>query len=160
LSDRAIDLANQLESAAAEVADVAASLSEAQWTAICPADGRQNNVMIDHISTTFAQVTPLAEMIIAGQDLPEITMDMVHAGNSAHASEQTGAARADVLASLKANASAAAATIRTWSDTDLDMSRPFALSPSGSISVAGMVQGILIDHAKHHLADLTAGLPE
>jgi len=157
LSDRAIDLANQLESAAAEVADVAASLSDAQWTAICPADGRQNNVMIDHISTTFAQVTPLAEMIIAGQNLPELTMDMIHAGNSAHASEHAGATRADVLASLKANASAAAATIRTWSDTDLAQSRPFTLTPSGSITVAELAQGILVDHAKH-LADLTAGL--
>jgi hypothetical protein len=149
MSERANDLASRLESVTEEMIATVEGMSDQQWMATCPADGRQVNVIVDHVSSTIDAVMPLAGMIQGDQPLPDLTMDMVHAGNAHHAQSAASIGKDECIAKFRTATANAAATIRGWSDADLDKSRDWSLmGPTSSVS---LLENVVIGHAQGHL---------
>lgn len=147
MSERARTLAQHLEQANHDLIATVEGLSDAQWGATTPGDGRSVGVVAHHVATSHKAVAGLAGAIAHGQPVPPITMDMIHEGNAAHAAQYAHCTKAETLALLRQNGAAAVAVVRALSDAELDRTATF---PMGTLSVAQVVERILTGHAQDH----------
>jgi uncharacterized damage-inducible protein DinB len=147
MSERARNLAQQLEQSNHRLITTIEGLSDAQWRAETPDDGRSVGVVAHHVATSHKTVAGLVGAIAHGQPVPPITMDMIHQGNAAHATQFANCTKAETLALLRQNGAAAVATVRALQDAELDRSVTF---PLGTMTAAQVVERILIGHAEGH----------
>jgi hypothetical protein len=147
MSERARTLAHQLEQANHALIATIEGLTDAQWHAKTPGDGRSVGVVAHHVATSHKTVAGLATAIAHAQTVPPITMDMIHQGNAAHAAQHASCTKAETLALLRQNGAAAVATVRGFGDAELDRTVTF---PMGEMSVAQVVERVLTGHAQDH----------
>jgi uncharacterized damage-inducible protein DinB len=147
MSERARSLAQNLEQANKELIATIEGLSDAQWHAKTPGDGRSVGVVAHHVASSHKTVAGLAGAIAHGQPVPTITMEMINEGNAAHASQHANCTKAETLALLRQNGAAAVATVRGFSDAELDRTVAF---PMGTLTVAQVVERVLTGHAQDH----------
>jgi hypothetical protein len=147
MSERAKTLAHQLEQANQALIATIEGLSDAQWQAKTPGDGRTVGVVAHHVAASHKSVAGLVGAITHGKAIPGLTMDMIHAGNAAHAAQHARCTMAETLTLLRENGAAAVATVRGLSDVDLDRT---ATLPMGTITVTKLVEMVLIGHAADH----------
>jgi uncharacterized damage-inducible protein DinB len=147
MSERARTLAQQLEQANHDLVKTIEGLSDAQWHAKTPGDGRSVGVVAHHVAESHKTVAGLANAVAHGQSVPNITMDMIHQGNAAHAAQHAHCTKAETLALLRQNGAAAVAAVRAFGDAELDRTVTF---PMGTMSVAQVVEKILTGHAQDH----------
>ena len=155
MSERARNLAQQLEQANHELVTTIEGLSDAQWRAATPDDGRSVGVVAHHVAASHKTVAGLVSAIAHGQAVPHITMDMIHAGNAEHAKQFAHCTKAETLALLRQNGAAAVATVRALGDAELDRS---VTLPMGPMTAAQVVERILIGHAQGHHASIRQAL--
>lgn len=147
MSERAKALAQQLEHANQALIATIEGLSDAQWRAKTPGDGRSVGVVAHHVATSHKSVAGLVGAIAHGKAIPALTMDMIHAGNAAHATQHADCTKAETLALLRESGAAAVTTVRGLSDADFDRT---ATLPMGAITVTKLVEMVLIGHAADH----------
>ena len=147
MSERAQNLAHQLEQANQALIATIEGLSDAQWKATTPGDGRSVGVVAHHVASSHKAVAGLVGAIAHGQKVPTITMEMIHEGNAAHAAQFANATRAETLALLRQNGAAAVASVRGLGDTELERTVTF---PMGTMTAAQVVERVLIGHANDH----------
>ena len=147
MSERAKTLAHQLDQANQALIATIEGLSDAQWQAKTPGDGRAVGVVAHHVAASHKSVAGLVGAITHGKAIPALTMDMIHAGNAAHAAQHAHCTKAETLTLLRDNGAAAVATVRGLSDADLDRT---ATLPMGTITVTKLVEMVLIGHAADH----------
>ena len=147
MSERARTLAHQLEQANHGLIATIEGLSDAQWTAKTPGDGRSVGVVAHHVAVSHKAVAGIAGAIAHGQAVPPITMEMIHEGNAQHAAQHAHCTKAETLALLRQNGAAAVAAVRGFGDAELDRTATF---PIGTMSVAQVVERIMIGHAHDH----------
>jgi len=155
MSERARNLAQQLEQANHELVTTIEGLSDAQWRAATPDDGRSVGVVAHHVAASHKTVAGHVSAIAHGQAVPHITMDMIHAGNAEHAKQFAHCTKAETLALLRQNGAAAVATVRALGDAELDRS---VTLPMGPMTAAQVVERILIGHAQGHHASIRQAL--
>jgi hypothetical protein len=147
MSERAQNLAHQLEQANQALIATIEGLSDAQWKATTPGDGRSVGVVAHHVASSHKAVAGLVGAIAHGQKVPTITMEMIHEGNAAHAAQFANATKAETLALLRQNGAAAVASVRGLGDTELERTVTF---PMGTMTAAQVVERVLIGHANDH----------
>jgi uncharacterized damage-inducible protein DinB len=147
MSERAQTLAQQLEQANHDLIRTIEGLTDAQWQAKTPGDGRSVGVVAHHVATSHKAVAGLAKAVAHGQSVPNLTMDMIHQGNAAHATEHAHCTKAETLALLRQHGAAAVATVRAFGDAELDRTVTF---PMGTLSVAQVVERVMTGHAQDH----------
>jgi uncharacterized damage-inducible protein DinB len=147
MSERAQTLANQLEQANRDLVHTIEPLSDAQWRAKTPGDGRSVGVVAHHVATSHKSVAGLIGAIAHGHAVPTITMEMIHDGNATHATQYANCTKAETLALLRQNGAAAVASVRGLSETELDRTVTF---PMGTMTAAQVVERVLIGHANDH----------
>jgi uncharacterized damage-inducible protein DinB len=155
MSDRARSLARQLDQANHELIATIEGLSDAQWHAKASGDGRSVGVVAHHVATSHQAVSGLVGAIAHGQPVPDITMDMVHQGNAAHAAQYANCTKAETLALLRQNGAAAVAMVRALGDAELERSATF---PMGTMSAAQVIERVLVGHAHDHHASIRRAL--
>jgi hypothetical protein len=146
-------IATRLEQANAEIIRAVESISDERWTAPCPDDGRQINVVAHHVAASHTAVAGIVQLAAQGGPMPPITMDDIHQGNAAHAQEQAGCSKAETLELLRTNGAAAAAMVRGLSDEQFQRSVQFMGGDTQPVQIA---ENILIGHVTSHLAALMA----
>jgi hypothetical protein len=147
MSERAQTLAHQLEQANNALIATIEGLSDAQWHAKTPDDGRSVGVVAHHVAVSHKAVAGLAGAIAHGQAVPPITMEMIHEGNAKHAAQHANVTKAETLALLRQNGAAAVSAVRGFGDAELDRTASF---PIGTMTVAQVVERILTGHAQGH----------
>ena len=147
MSERANSLAQQLEHANRDLIHTIEGLSDTQWRAKTPGDGRSVGVVAHHVATSHKSVAGLVGAIAHGKAVPTITMEMIHDGNAKHADQFANCTKAETLALLRQNGAAAVATVRGLDDTGLDRTVSF---PMGTMTAAQVVERVLIGHANDH----------
>src|SRR4051812_44389999 len=116
MSHRTEALAQRLEQGAQALADLAASLTDTEWHARIPHDGRTVGVVVHHVGTMYPLEIQLAQQLAAGQPVSGVTWDVVHELNARHAGEYAAVTREEALDFLERQSSAAAAAIRALTD--------------------------------------------
>jgi hypothetical protein len=104
-----------------------------------------------HMAEVYHNVSGFIQMVVCGQPLPALTMEIIHGVNAEQAARYAGAGRAGGLEMLRQNGAATAAMLRTLHDAQLDTSTAFL---GHSMTVEGLAQNGLVAHAEEHLASI------
>jgi len=158
MSNRTEALAARLEAGAAALATFAATLSESEWQARLPKDGRKIGAVVHHVASVYPIEIHLAQELAAGRPVTSVTWDAVHTMNRDHAKENDGVTKEAALALLESNSAAAAAAIRALSDEDLDRAAPVSLNSDAPLTCQFMLEDHAVRHSYHHLARIRAAL--
>lgn len=129
--------------------------SDAEWHTPCLDDGRTVGVIAHHIASSHTPIESLITMVATGAPIPEITMEMLHAGNAQHAAEHARCTQVEVLALLRHNGADAAETVRALDDAQLARSAYIGLFDA-TMSTGQVVENVLIGHAHGHFAKITS----
>src|SRR5258705_3296311 len=84
---RAHALAVRLEQGARTLAMLASRLTDAEWQARIPKDGRKISVVVHHVATMHPLEIELAQKLATCKPVEGVTWEMVHAMNAKHAAE-------------------------------------------------------------------------
>ena len=155
---RANTLATILEQGARALATLARGLSEAQWQARLPHDGRKIGVVVHHVATMYPLEIQLAQQLAAGQPITGVTWDVVHGINAQHAVDFEATTKAEAVALLEKNSAAAAEAIRALSDEQLDRVATISLYGDAPLTCQFMLEDHAVRHSFHHMARIQAAL--
>ena len=158
MSKRTDALAERLEQGADALATFASALTDAQWQARVPKDGRKIGVTVHHVATMYPLEIQLAQVLAAGDPVTGVTPADVDAINAAHAEEYDAVTKEAALDLLRRNSAAAAAAIRALSDAELDRAAPLSLNADAPLTCQFMLEDHAVRHSYHHLARLRAAL--
>lgn len=155
---KVMSLAAQVEAVGEMVARAAADCTPEQWQTTMLEENRTVGVVFDHIADVFPYVTDWAVTLGMGRDLPPVTRDSVNRHNDERAEKKVGVSKADTLALLRQNTSAAAGQLRSLTDEQLERKAPFKLIGGKEISGLQLVEWFLINHANNHLKEIEEAL--
>jgi hypothetical protein len=158
MHNRSGALAARLEAGAKALTAFAATLSEAEWQARVPHDGRKIGVVVHHVASVYPIEIHLAQLLASGKPIDSVTWDAVHAMNRDHAKENDSVTKEATLALLADNSAAAAAAIRAFSDAELDRAAPVSLNSDAPLTCQFMLEDHAVRHSYHHLARIRAAL--
>jgi hypothetical protein len=152
MSTRTEALAERLEHGARELAAFASALTDAEWQARVPKDGRKVGVVVHHVATMYPLEISLAQKLAGGEPVVGVTWDDVHEMNAAHAREHDDVTKQAALDLLRRNSSAAAAAIRALTDEQLDRAAFLSLNADAPLTCQFMLEDHAVRHSYHHLA--------
>lgn len=155
---RAENLADRLEKGARALAALASTLTDAQWSARVPKDGRTVGVIIHHVASVYPLEIELAQKLAAGQPITGVTMKDVDAMNAMHAKENSAVTKDAALELLARNSGAAAAAIRSLSDEALAQAAPVSLYGDAPLTCQFLLEDHAVRHSYHHLRVIASAL--
>src|SRR4029453_12807655 len=150
MSQRTEALARRLEQGASALAELAASLTDTQWQARIPKDGRKVGVVVHHVATMYPLEIQLAQALAAGKPIEGVSWDDVHAINAKHAKEHDAVTKEAALDLLRRNSTAAAAAIRALSDQELDRAATVSLNADAPLTCQFFLEDHAVRHSYHH----------
>jgi uncharacterized damage-inducible protein DinB len=158
MSQRANALAERLEQGARALATFASALSDAEWQARVPKDGRKVGVIVHHVASVYPFEIQLAQTLAEGKPVVGVTWDAVGEMNARHAKEQDAVTKEAALDLLRRNSTAAAAAVRALSDEALDQAAPVSLNSDAPLTCQFMLEDHAVRHSYHHLAGIRRAL--
>ena len=159
MSRRAELLAARIEEGAAGLAAFAEGLSEAEWgTPTSPTDRRTVGQIVNHVALVYPIEVDLARAIAGGNAVTDVTWQVVAELNAGHAREHANVTKAEALELLRKNSRQAAATVRAFSDEELDGAAPFSLSFGAPVTAQFVIEDHALRHSWHHLARIRAAV--
>lgn len=155
---RANALAERLEQGAAALIAFARGLTDAQWQARVPGDGRKVGVVVHHVGSVYPIEIQLAQALAAGNPISGVTWQNVHDMNAGHAKEHDAVTKDAAIALVQENSAAAAAAIRQLTEAELDRAAANSLYAGAPLTCQHMLEDHAVRHSFHHLAKLQATL--
>lgn len=152
MNERANALADRLELGARRLAAFANVLTEAQWQARVPRDGRKIGVVIHHVATMYPLEIQLAQTLARRRPVTGVTVDVVHRIKAEHAEKFDAVTKEATLELLGENSAAAGAAIRALSNDDLDGAASVSLYGGAPLTCQFMLEHYAVRHSYHHLA--------
>ena len=157
-STHASALAVRLEQGARALTAFAISLTDDEWQARIPHDGRTVGVVVHHVASVYPLEIQLAQTVADGKPVSGVTMADVDAMNAAHAAEHSAVTKAGALELLFRTRTAAAAAIRELSDTQLATAAPVSLYDDAPLTCQFVLEDHAVRHSYHHLAVIRRAL--
>jgi len=158
-SRRAELLAARIEEGAAGLAAFADGLSEAEWrTPVSATDRRSVGVIVHHVASVYPIEIDLVRAVAGGKAVTDVTWEAVSQLNVKHAQDQAGVTKAATLELLRRNSREAAATVRAFTDDELDQAAPFSLSFGAPVTAQFVIEDHALRHSWHHLARIRKAL--
>jgi uncharacterized protein (TIGR03083 family) len=148
MAQRSQALADRFEKASREMVATVEQCSDAQWKSKTSGETWSVGVVAHHVAQGHEGIADIVRRIATAQPMPPLTMDMIHQGNAEHAKQFADVTKADTLALLRKNATAAASAVRGLSDEQLDRSAPVLGGPPMTAQQA--IERILIGHVEGH----------
>jgi hypothetical protein len=160
MTRRADALAETLLQGANDLADLAATLTDAEWQVRVPRDGRTVGVIVHHVATMYPLEIELAQAVAAGNAITGVTWQAVHDINAKHAREHAETTPREAIALLRKNSELAAKAIRAFSDEELDRSAPISLYFDTPLTSQFFLEDHAVRHSWHHLGRIRGALAE
>jgi hypothetical protein len=155
---RANALAVRLERGARALTAFAIGLTDAEWQARIPHDGRTVGVVVHHVASVYPLEIQLAQTLADGKPIVGVTTGDVDAMNAGHAAEHSEVTKAAALELLFRNSTAAAAAIRQLSDEQLATAAPVSLYDDAPLTCQFVLEDHAVRHSYHHLAAIRRAL--
>lgn len=127
--------------------------SEEDWRQVCSGEGWTVGVVARHVAAAHCGSLDLVKMIVAGETLPPLSMEVIHHLNAQHAREHADCTREEVLALLRQNTSAFATYLEGLSDTELVRTAYLAVIDD-EVSARQFVEMIILQSAADHLTSM------
>lgn len=158
MTTRAEALADRIEKGAVELAHFARHLSDAQWRAIVPRDGRSVGTIVHHVGFMYAIEMDVIRAAMTGAPVTEVTWAAVASINAEHAKAHPAPSKDEAIALVERNSKKAAQEVRGLNDEDLAVAVPFSLSYGAPMTVQFIIEDHPLRHSWHHLAGIRAAL--
>jgi hypothetical protein len=158
VNPQAAALAERLEQGAQALADFASTLTEAEWQAPLPKDGRKIGVVVHHVANMYPLEIQVAQVLAGGNALEGVTWDTVHEINAGHAREFDAVTKEEALDLLRRNSTAAAAAIRALTDEELKRAAPVSMYENAPLTSQFMLEDHAVRHSFHHLGRIRRAL--
>ena len=158
MSTRSEALARRIEEGAATLAAYAQGLSDAEWTAVVPPDGRSAGVIVNHVASVYPIEVHLAHEIAAGRPVTDVTWAVVADMNAKHAQDNAGCTKQETIDLLRKNSREAAQAVRSLTDAQLDSAAAFSLNAGAPLTAQFVIEDHALRHSWHHLAKIKAAL--
>jgi hypothetical protein len=158
MSQRSDALAGRIEQGAGTLAAFARGVSDAEWRAVVPPDGRTVGVMIHHVASVYPIEVDLARQIASGKAVTGVTWDAIAQMNAGHAKDHAAVGKQETLDLLDRNSKAAAEAIRAFTDEQLDRAVPVSLNADAPLTAQFIIEDHALRHSFHHLAKIKAAL--
>jgi len=128
-------------------------LSDADWKKVTAAEKWSVGVTAHHVAASHEVVSGLIKTVAAGQSVPNLTLDMLHAMNAKHAQGHAGCTRSETIAMHTKGAAAAAAVVRALSDAQLANSGT-VLTGAPPMTAEQVITDVLIHHMDDHFGSI------
>lgn len=156
---RAAALADRIVQGAEGLAEFAEGLSEKEWmTPVSATDRRPVGIIVHHVASVYPIEVEVAKTIASGQAITDVTWDAISQMNAKHAAEQSSATKEAAIELLRRNSREAAASVREFTDEQLDQAAPFSLSFGAPVTAQFVIEDHALRHSWHHLARIRAAL--
>jgi hypothetical protein len=156
MSKRAKELSQRLKAFADEVVGFVQRCTDADWRKMCKEDWTVG-VTARHIGAGHFQAVSVAQMIVNGVKLPEITMPQLIDMANEHARQHAGCTRKEVLEVLRQTGAALVDYAAGLSDAELNRTGHMALL-GGQVSAQRFLEAVILDSAGEHLASMQAAV--
>lgn len=153
MTPRAKALADKLQAFNERVIAVVEGMNDADWKKNSFDEDWPLGVVARHIGAGHYAAIDLAKMIIAGQPLPEFTMDGLARMANQQAEKHAGCTKTEVLSILKESGKKMVDTVSGWRDEEMDKKAFFAAFDSEA-SVAQIVEWVVLNSAGGHLQSM------
>lgn len=158
-SRRAAALADRIEQGAAGLLAFAETLSESEWlTPVSETDRRSVGVIVNHVASVYPLEVEAAKAIARGHAITDVTWEAIVAMNAKHAVDEAANTKEATLELLRRNSSEAAASVRAFTDEQLDHAAPFSLSFGAPVTAQFVIEDHAVRHSWHHLAKIRKAL--
>ena len=157
-SARANALADRLEQGARALIAFASGLTESEWQARVPHDGRKVGVTVHHVASVYPVEIQLAQLVAQGKPIEGVRPADIDEMNAQHAAENDGVTKEAAIELLRRNSAAAAAAIRALSDDELAQAAPASLYENAPLTCQFVLEDHAVRHSYHHLARLQRAL--
>ena len=129
--------------------------SDEDWRKVCSGEGWTVGVVAHHVAAGHFGAIDFVRMIVAGEAIPEITMEAIDQMNAQHAKEHANCTREEVLALLRKNGSAFAGYLEGLSEADLGRTGYFA-AIGGDVSAQQLIEMVILQSGGEHLNSMKA----
>ena len=129
--------------------------SDEDWRKVCSGEGWTVGVVAHHVAAGHFGAIDFVRMIVAGEAIPEITMEVIDQMNAQHAKEHTNCTREEVLALLRKNGSAFAGYLEGLSEADLGRTSYLA-AIGGDVSAQQLIEMVILQLGGEHLDSMKA----
>ena len=129
--------------------------SDEDWRKVCSGEGWTVGVVAHHVAAGHFGAIDFVRMIVAGEAIPEITMETIDQMNAQHAKEHANCTREEVLALLRKNGSAFAGYLEGLSKADLARTGYLALI-GGDVSAQQLIEMIILQSGGEHFDSMKA----
>lgn len=158
INRRANTLAERIEIGAANLAEFAERLSDREWQAEVPGDGRTVGVIIHHVASVYPLEIELAQILASGEPITEATKEVVDEMNAKHARDYAAVGKQETLKLLHNNSRVAANRVREFTDEMLDSAAPVSLNANAPLTAQFFIEDHALRHSFHHLARIKEAL--
>jgi len=129
--------------------------SDEDWRKVCSGEGWTVGVVAHHVAAGHFGVIDFVRMIVAGEAIPEITMEAIDQMNAQHAKEHTNCTREEVLGLLRKNGSAFAGYLEGLSEADLARTSYLVLI-GGDVSAQQFIEMVILQSGGEHFDSMKA----
>ena len=124
--------------------------SDEEWRKVCSGEGWTVGVVAHHVAAGHFGAIDFVRMIVAGEAIPEITMEAIDQMNAQHAKEHANCTQAEVLALLRENGSAFAGYLEGLREADL-VRTGYLAAMGGDVSAQQLIEMVIFHSAGEHL---------
>ena len=156
MSDRAAQLADELQQVTDDVIAFVEAAPEEAWQRACAAEQCSVAALACHIAGGYGLlVDNLVKPIAEGREGPRFSSEDLAGWNAAAAAENTTQSKAVALERLRTQAPPAIAYVRGLRDEELQGSGPLPFG-GDPMTADAVIEHILIGHPRGHLASMQA----
>jgi hypothetical protein len=156
MSQRALQLAEQVEQSIKELEQYIQRAPDSAWQVVCSGEQWSAGVVAHHLAGQHLAAIDLIQAVAGGQPLPELTADFLEQQNQKHAVDFAGCTREETLEVLRTTGPAAVAAIRAFTDEQLDSSALMPVAGGRVMTAEQLVRGIMLDTFASHQQSLMA----
>ena len=157
MSQRATMLADQFEEQIQQLVETIEKCSEQQWKANCGEEQWSVAATAHHVGAQFGLEMEYLTACADGRILPQYSWDDINRLNDDRAAANTACDKAAAIRQLREGSAPVAAWVRGLTDQQLDRTGALPLAGGAQVSTQQLIEGgVLIDHARAHLASIRA----
>ena len=124
--------------------------TDEDWQKVCGGEQWTVGVVAHHVAAGHFGAIDFVKMIVAGEAIPEITMEAIDQMNAQHAKEHAHCTQEEVLTLLRENGSAFAGYLEGLSEADLARTGYLA-AIGGDVSAQQLIEMVILQSGGNHL---------
>ena len=153
MSERAQDLSRRIGAFKDEVVTCVEALSADDWNQVLEWEEWSAGVTARHIGAGHFRIFDLAQMIIAGKELPQLSMDQITEMSNKDSREHADCTREETLDALRQNGTELAEFVAGLSDDELNCKGSMPAF-GGEFSIEQMIEFVIFQSAQEHLDNI------